>query len=366
MQKRSMKFQSSGLMKLPAMVLLLVGLVGFVAQKALADPTAACQHGVRWPNECPQCRAMYGGGSSGGGNYNSGPSLYQQQQQEREAAERRAQEEADEVARRTAAAQEAAQKKAENDAEVAREFQHRKLEAMSEMKGIDDGLPAAGSGGGLKGLYDSSGGGLKGLAGIDDEGLKDAVADRPRLDQKDSNGQTVVPLGKSLPASGLKVKPVERGAAGTDKKASDQLMGASGIATKPAGDLGALYDEGRAQKNGTVNFGGGYSYKGIDPSTFSDKVRNDKRMVAALAEYNRLKQEHTTVQNKLDQAVAARNAEKDTAKFAELSKKVEALNQEYHASVAAGAASAEKVEKLHRSIDTEGGEDAPAATPQKK
>ena len=166
-----MKFQSSGLTKLPAIFLLLVGMAGFWAQNALAQ---VCQHGVPYGQECPKCRAMYGGGSSSGGNFNSGPSqqqIQQQQEQARAAAEKKAQEEAEEQARQEAAVREAARKKAAHDAEVARDFQKRKTEAMREMKGIETGLTDAG-GGGLKGLDDvaTTPGGLKVTA--NDTGLK--------------------------------------------------------------------------------------------------------------------------------------------------------------------------------------------------
>lgn len=153
---------------------------GTFVENALADPTAACQHGVRWPNECPKCRAMYGGGSSGGGNYNTGPSQQQIEQQQQQAAqaaaEKKAQEEAEEQARQEAA-RIAAEKKAAHDAEVKRDFEKRKTEAMREMKGIETSLTDSGGNGGLKGLDDVAvtPGGLKvtsndsGLKGLDPE-----------------------------------------------------------------------------------------------------------------------------------------------------------------------------------------------------
>ena len=168
------------------------------------------------------------------------------------------------------------------------------------------------------------------------------------IDDDNQSGQIPVQLGTPVKKANLQaVVPTTGPYVG--KKSGDQLLSAAAIA-KANGDLGDLYDKGRAPSAGSLDFAMG---RAIDPSTFSTKVRNDKRMIAALKDLDQLQAIRSKQEDDLKKLTAQWTAEHDPEKFKVLQKQVDQANTEYQSTVAAVSDTSKKIEKLHRTIDDE-------------
>jgi tetratricopeptide (TPR) repeat protein len=129
----------------------------------------------------------------------------------------------------------------------------------------------------------------------------------------------------------------------SDKKAGDQLLSAAA-----SGDLTKNYDIGGANAAGSLKIPTNAS---IDPATFSDKVKNDPRMIAALKQLDGLKAARSKLGTELEQLTTKMKTEKDPQKMKALTQEMDQKNVEYQANLLAITKGEETVKKVHRTID---------------
>jgi len=230
------------------------------------------------------------------------------------------------------------------------EEQHRqdKITANNMQQSIQtlaQSMTAAPSSGGLdfidpKSSTPAAGGSVSKNSGLDfidpSEPLKDAVADTPS-DKKSARGT----FGESVARPNLATVSVP--SEGTDKKAGDQLLSAAA-----SGDLTKNYDIGGASAAGSLKIPTNAS---IDPATFSDKVKSDPRMIAALKQLDALKTTRSKLGTELEQLTTKMKAEKDPKKMKALTQEVDQKNVEYQVNLVAVTKGEENVKKVHRTID---------------
>ena len=169
------------------------------------------------------------------------------------------------------------------------------------------------------------------------ENLKDAPANK-QTTQADQNVQLSGQQSVAFSNSNV---------VGTDNKADHQLVSATAIAAAK-GDPGAVYDGG-ARPAGFLAFP---INKAIDPSTFSAKVKNDPRMIAAMKQLNILQANRSQLGMENNRLTASRNAEiNDPAKFAELNTKLDQNNRNYQNTLKALSDINQTIEQLSREID---------------
>jgi len=102
---------------------------------------------------------------------------------------------------------------------------------------------------------------------------------------------------------------------GPNTKAADQLLSAAATAGSN-GDLTKNYDGGNAAYAGSVKFGSG------DPAGFTEREKEDPRMVAALQRLGALQARREELNAERDQLTLARNSEKDQRKMQALTEKL--------------------------------------------
>jgi len=172
-----------------------------------------------------------------------------------------------------------------------------------------------------------------------DSTLKDAVNDSSS-DKDVSQGSAGYKVAKVNYAT---VGPAR---AGTDTKAGDQVLAAA----HSGGNLTPIYDIGGVKSAGSLT---PPAEPAIDPSTFSTRVRNDGRMIEALAQLGALNASRSKLTAELAEATTEMAHAKDRKTMAELNQRMEQKNVEFQANLVAVTKAEEKVKKVHRSIDAE-------------
>jgi len=177
------------------------------------------------------------------------------------------------------------------------------------------------------------------------EDLKDAPANKTA---KSGDGSKTEPRG-AFGEITIKpdLKPADRVTPGQDKKADSQLLSAA-AAAKGNSDLTINYDVGGAKSGGSLVFG-----NASDPATFSAKVKNDPRMIAAMKQLNDLKADRFKLETEVKQLTDLRNSKTDINEFAELDKKLKQKEKDYNDKLKTVSDATTVVEKLHRTIDDE-------------
>jgi tetratricopeptide (TPR) repeat protein len=172
--------------------------------------------------------------------------------------------------------------------------------------------------------------------------LRDAVNDTPS-DKDVGPGSAGYNVAKVRFATVAPAKP------GSDTKAGDQALAAAGVAGKN-GDLTPLYDIGGVKSAGSL---ARPSEPPIDPATFSTRVRNDRRMIDALAQLGDLNADRSKLDAELLRLTTAMKQAKDPKTMAEINRQVDQKNGEFQANLLAITKAEEKVKKVHRTIDAE-------------
>jgi len=146
---------------------------------------------------------------------------------------------------------------------------------------------------------------------------------------------------------------------GPNTKAADQLLSAAATAGSN-GDLTKNYDGGNAAYAGSVKFGSG------DPAGFTEREKEDPRMVAALQRLGALQARREELNAERDQLTLARNSEKDQRKMQALTEKLGQKDQEYQHNLTELAEQKEVVAKTKRIIDDTVETPPPQPAPPKK
>ena len=175
-----------------------------------------------------------------------------------------------------------------------------------------------------------------------DPPLRDAVNDTPS-DKDVGPGSAGYNVAKVRFATVAPAKP------GSDTKAGDQALAAADVAGKN-GDLTPLYDIGGVKSAGSLTRP---SEPPIDPATFSTRVRNDQRMIDALAQLGDLNADRSKLDAELLRLTTAMKQAKDSKTMAEINRQVDQKNGEFQANLLAITKAEEKVKKVHRTIDAE-------------
>lgn len=141
---------------------------------------------------------------------------------------------------------------------------------------------------------------------------------------------TLTPIGPATP--------------GTITKPGDQLKSAAASAAT-GGDLTNNFDIGGAKYAGSLEV--------IRPNGFSERARNDPRMIGSLQELSTLQEQRSALQVERDALVKERNLAADAGAMEQATQKLALMEAEYQQSVQAVSTKAEEIEKLHRTIDSE-------------
>jgi len=175
-----------------------------------------------------------------------------------------------------------------------------------------------------------------------DPTLRDAVNDTPS-DKDVGPGSSGYNVAKVRFATVASVNP------GSDTKAGDQALAAADVAGKN-GDLTTIYDIGGNKAAGSLTRP---SEPPIDPATFSTRVRNDQRMIDALAQLGDLNADRSKLDAELLRLTTAMKQAKDRKTMAEINRQVDQKSGEFQANLLAITKAEEKVRKVHRTIDAE-------------
>lgn len=137
---------------------------------------------------------------------------------------------------------------------------------------------------------------------------------------------------------------------GTDTKASagDQLLSAAKTA-EHGGDLTPNYDRGTAGASGSLVF----PKSGVDLSTYSERAKNDPRVITMLKELNELQVKRSQLERERDALVQQRNVAASGALMEQATAQLNKKEAEYQDNIALISQKTQDLEKCHREIDTE-------------
>ena len=163
------------------------------------------------------------------------------------------------------------------------------------------------------------------------------------------------------------MKPIVEQSPGTDTDAFHQLMSAAATADQVnkggKGDFTANFDAGTAKYAGTLPVPQNVAKYGAEMadevSGFSDKVKNDPDMKAALGHLEDVRKQREAAQAELSDLVNKRN-KADAATMPALNDQVDKKQAEYQQTLKDLSDTDDKIKKLRRHIDTTR-DDAPAA-----
>jgi hypothetical protein len=166
------------------------------------------------------------------------------------------------------------------------------------------------------------------------------------------------------------MKPIEEQSPGTDMDAFHQLVSAASAANPinsgGKGDLTANFDSGTARYAGTLPVPQNVAKYGAEMadevSTFSDKVKGDPDMRAALDHLEDVRKQRQAAQAELNDLVDKRN-KADATTMPALSDQVDKKQADYQKTLKDLSDTDEKIKKLHRHIDTSRDDAPPVPAP---
>ena len=171
--------------------------------------------------------------------------------------------------------------------------------------------------------------------------LRDAVKDTPS-DKDVGPGSAGYNVAKVHFATVTEVNP------GSDTKAGDQVVAAAKLAVEKQ-DLAPIYGGG-AKAAGSLPVP---TTSATDPAMWPTKVRNDPRMVEALAGLDSLTTQRSKLSGELAQATNTMQHATDPKSMATAQQQMDRKNSELQATLVAITQAETKVQKVHRTIDAE-------------